>query len=138
MRGKKEWDCAYVCVYRRITKDETNPPSKPELSPAAVRRLGARYQRLKEQLLDLGWIAQGSVMPQPPRAWRLTRKVKARTISLALSPAQAALYKEAIANQRHLGNILRQMRELSEQVLQKSVPGVRKRARRKHPTPTLS
>lgn len=121
-----------------MIEDETNPPQKAELSPAALRRLEARYQRLKEQLLDLGWIAQGSLMPQPPRAWRLTRKVRAKTISLALSPQQAALYKEAIANQRQLENILRQMRELSEQALQKSVPGVRKRPRQKHPKTALS
>lgn len=121
-----------------MTRDQTNPLPKAQLSPSALRRLEARYQRLKEQLLDLGWIAHGSVMAQPPRAWRLTRKVKAKTISLGLSPAQAALYKEAIANQRKLEEILRQMRELSEQALQKSVPGVRKRGRQKHPKTVLS
>ncbi len=77
-------------------------------------------------------------MPQPPRAWRLTRKVKAKTISLALSAAQADLYKEAIANHRKLETILCQMRKLSEQTLQKSVPGVQKRPRRKHPKTALS
>lgn len=115
-----------------------NPPPQAELSPAALRRLEARYQRLKQRLLDLGWIAQGSVMPQPPRAWRLTRKVNSKTISLALSPQQASLYTEAIANHRELENILRQMRELSEFALQGSVPGVRKRRRQKHPKTALS
>jgi hypothetical protein len=121
-----------------MNKDKTNPPLKAGLSPAALRCLQERYQRLKQQLLDLGWIAHGSVMPQPPRAWRLTRKVKAKTISLALSSQQASLYKEAIANQRQLENILRKMRELSEQALQGSAPGVRKRRRQKHPKTALS
>lgn len=121
-----------------MKKNRTKSPPEAELSPAALRRLEARYQRLKERLLDLGWIAQGSLMPQPPRAWRLTRKVSAKTVSLALSAPQADLYKQAIANHRKLETILSQMRELSEEALQKSVPGVRKRPRRKHPKPALS
>ena len=121
-----------------MTKDQNNPPLKAQLSAAASQRLQERYQHLKTQLLELGWIAQGSVMPQPPRAWRLTRKVHAKTVSVALSEQQATLYKQAIANQRKLERILRQMRELSKQVLLKSVPGVKKRRRQKHPKSALS
>lgn len=121
-----------------MIEGKPDPSPKAELSPAALRRLQARYQRLKEQLLDLGWIAQGSLMAQPPRAWRLTRKLKARTISLALSPQQAALYQEAIAQRRKLETILSQMHQLSELALQKSVPGVKKRRRAKHHKPVLS
>ena len=54
--------------------------------------------------------------PQPPHAWRLTRKVKAKTISLALSAEQAQLYKKAILHHRQLEAILRKMREISEEV----------------------
>ena len=121
-----------------MTKDQNNPPQKVQLSEAAAQRLQERYHHLKTQLLELGWIAQGSVMPQPPRAWRLTRKVHAKTISVALSQQQAALFKQAIANQRKLETILRQMRELSKQVLLKSVPGVKKRRRPKQPKTRLS
>ena len=42
-------------------------------------------------------------------------------------------YKEAIAHHRRLNTILRKMREISEAVLQQSVPGVQKRPRQKHP-----
>ena len=98
-----------------------------------MRRLEERYQSLKAQIQRLSWIAQGSVSPQPPNAWRLTRKVKAKSVSLALTAEQAELYKQAIANHRHLENLLRQMRAISEEILQKSVPGVRKRPRPKHP-----
>jgi len=117
---------------------EKNLPQKAPLSVAATQRLQERYEDLKTQLLELGWIAQGSVMPQPPRAWRLTRKVQAKTVSVALSEQQAALYKQAILNQRKLDEILRHMRELSQQVLLKSVPGVKKRRRTKHPKTRLS
>ena len=45
-------------------------------------------------------------MPQLPRAWRLTRKVKAKTVSIALSEHQVPLYKAAIADHRKLEAIL--------------------------------
>jgi hypothetical protein len=116
-----------------MAKTKINQPDKARLSLAAIRRLETCYHALKTQIQHLGWIAQGSVSPQPPNAWRLTRKVKAKSISLALTAEQAQLYKTAIANHRQLENILRQMRAISEEVLQKSVPGVRKRPRPKHP-----
>ncbi len=83
--------------------------------------------------MALGWIAQGSLAPQPPHAWRVTRKVRAKTVSLAVSEEQAPLYKEAIANHRRLEAVLREMRAISEEFLQTSVPGVQKRTRRIRP-----
>ena len=121
-----------------MSKVELNPPPTATLSAAAVRRFEQRYQRLKDQLLELGWIAQGTLLVHPPGAWRLTRKHKAKTVTRALSAQQAALYEQAIANHRRLQTILHQMRELSEEVLQNSVPGVLKRRRQKHPKPRLS
>ena len=121
-----------------MRKVNPNPPPKAQLSAAAVRRLEERYQRLKQEVLDLGWIAQGTLLLHPPGAWRLTRKHKAKTLTLALSPQQAALYEHAIANHRRLETILRHMRELSELVLQNSVPGVRRRLPKNHPKQALS
>ena len=121
-----------------MQENKPNPSKKAPLTPAALRRLEQRYRRLKEQLLELGWIAQGSVMPQLPRAWRLTRKVKAKTVSIVLSEQQAPLYKAAIADHRKLEVILHQMRQISDRVRQQSVPGVRKRRRENHPKTTLS
>ena len=95
----------------------------------------AALPAFEEELLELGWIAQGSVLPQPPRAWRLTRKVKAKTVSIALSEQQVPLYKAAIADHRKLEAILHQMREMSDRVLQQSVPGVRKRPQENIPKP---
>jgi hypothetical protein len=103
--------------------------SEPDLSPAQLEQIQRKYDHLKSQLLELKWISQGSVMPQPPNAWRWTRKVKAKTVTVALSQQQALLYKEAIADHRKLELILRKMRDLSQQVLMKSVPGVCRRPR---------
>jgi hypothetical protein len=121
-----------------MQEDKQNPSTRVFLTPAVLRQLKQRYRRLKERVLDLGWIAQGSLMPQPPRAWRLTRKVKAKTVSIALSEQQVPLYKAAIADHRKLEAILHQMRQISDRVLQQSVPGVRKRPRENHPKTTLS
>ena len=58
----------YICVYIRIQENKQNPLKKALLTPAELSRFERRYRRLKEELLELGWIAQGSVLPQPPRA----------------------------------------------------------------------
>jgi hypothetical protein len=122
-----------------MTEDKQNPLKKALLTPAALSRLERRYLRLKQQLLELGWIAQGTVLPQPPRAWRLTRKVKAKTVSIALSEQQVPLYKAAIADHRKLEAILQQMREISDRVLQQSVPGSESAAEKNIPkSPYLS
>jgi|SRR5690348_3912555 hypothetical protein len=112
--------------------------SEPTLSGAEVRRVQQRYEQLKKELLELGWISQGSLMHHSPNSWRWTRKVKAKTRTVALSKEQAELYLQAIANHRRLEEILRQMRELSQKVLLGSAPGIRKRPRQKHPKTALS
>jgi hypothetical protein len=111
---------------------------EPTLSPAAVRRIRQHYEQLKKQLLGLDWICQGSLMHEPPNAWRWTRKIKAKTVTVALSEQQAELYQQAIANHRRLEQILHQMRDLSQKVLLGSVQGVRKRPRKIHPKTPLS
>ena len=70
------------------------------LSPKEVRQLQKRYQELQSEIAQLGWIAQGSLMHTAPNAWRLTRKIKAKTLTTALSQAQASLFAQAIANHR--------------------------------------
>lgn len=99
------------------------------LSKAEETRFQRRYQSLKNQLADLTWISQGSVMNDRANAWRWTRKLKAKTVTVALSAAQAALYQKAIAEHRKLEAILREMRHLSQRVLLSSAPGVRRRKR---------
>jgi len=55
----------------------------------------------------------------PPRLhgpyWQWTAKVAGRTVTLRLSNAEAARYKEWIANDRRLRRTVEQMREVDEQ-----------------------
>jgi len=111
---------------------------EPILTPGEVRQIQRRYERLKKELFGLGWICQGSLMHTPPHAWRWTRKVHAKTVTVALSESQAELYQQAIANHRRLEQLLSQMRELSQKVLSGSVPGVRRRPRKNDPKLPLS
>ena len=110
----------------------------PVLSSAELRRLQQRYRQLQAEVAQLSWIAQGSLLPNPPRAWRLTRKVRGKTVTLALSAAQADAFRQAIANHRRLEELLQQMRQLSETALLGSAPGVKKRPRPTRPKPPLT
>jgi hypothetical protein len=97
------------------------------LSPRG-QKLERRYQSLKEELATLGWLTHGSVTPNHPGHWRWTRKVKAKTVTVALSQEQACLFKDAIANHRTLEAILHEMRTISQEVLLKSAPSTRKKS----------
>ena len=108
------------------------------LSPKELCQLQERYQKLQSEIAQLGWIAQGSLMHKEPKAWRLTRKIKAKTTTMALSQVQASLFAQAIANHRRLEELLQQMRELSQIALLGSALGVRKRPRQKHPKAPLT
>jgi hypothetical protein len=54
---------------------------EPDLSPSELRRLQQRYRHLQAEVAQLGWIAQGSLLPNPPRSWPLTRKVRGKTVT---------------------------------------------------------
>lgn len=62
-------------------------------------------------------LSQGSVMPQPPRAWRWTRKVSGKTVSVGLTPGKAEKMKQAIANHRELDKIIDEMREITQKLI---------------------
>jgi virulence-associated protein VapD len=96
-------------------------------------RLPPAYGSLQQQLARLGWISQGTVFERSPEqqgsryVW--TRKVRAKTVTVALSQEQYHWLKQAVVNQRKLEKIVRQMQRFSHQILFEKVPGV---ARRKH------
>jgi len=54
-------------------------------------------------------------------SWRWTRKVKAKTVTVALSPAQSAAFRQAIDNHRHLEKLVKEMRALSQTFLLGSI-----------------
>jgi len=58
-----------------------------------------------------------------------TRKVKAKTVTVALSPEQYHWLRQAVANQRALTRVVASMQKYSRQVLFETVPGVVRRKR---------
>lgn len=104
-----------------------------------------RYRALAQQLADIGYVAAGSVAPrynrcgkpncachaEPPRLhgpyWHWTAKVDGKTVNRRLSPREAELYNEWIANDRRARALLAQMRELAAKatglILQEEITG---------------
>ena len=85
-----------------------------------------QYARLREPLAAMGWISEGYVQNRGPGAggpcYQWTRKVKGKTVSVALSQEQFQWLQEAIKQWRQAQTILRQMQRLSRQVLFETVP----------------
>ena len=104
---------------------------KTSLSPAKIAKLTGQFEHCKDQLLQLSWITQGSVFKTQQGAWCWTRKVKAKTVTIALSTQQAELFKQAVAQHRKLEALLAKMRDISQIFLLQSVPGPLRRKRSK-------
>jgi hypothetical protein len=100
------------------------------LSPTQIAALRKRFESCKTQILALDWVTQGSLNQSPQGNWRWTRKVKAKTVTVALSEQQAELFRRAIDDHRKLEKLIDQMRALSQQVLLNSVEGPPRRKRR--------
>jgi hypothetical protein len=90
---------------------------KPPLTAREIQHLKARYQTLASQIGSFDALSQGSVMPQPPTAWRWTRKVRGKTVSVGLTPERAQRMKLAIANHRALDAIIDEMREITQTLI---------------------
>ena len=95
--------------------------------------VSTRFRQLQRQLTQIGYLSQGSVFERRPgqqgSRYVWTRKVKAKTVTVALSEKQYQWLRKAVANQRELDRIVVQMQTLSRQVLFKTVPGVTRRKR---------
>jgi hypothetical protein len=96
-----------------------------------VAALGARFERCKEEIRGLDWLSEGSVSENHPGTWRWTRKVKAKTVTVALSGAQAEAFASAIANHRRMEALIQEMRALSQEYLLKAIAGPVRRQPRK-------
>jgi hypothetical protein len=100
---------------------------------SALSQWQGQYDQLKTQLGQTGWISQGYVQDRGPGAggpcYQWTRKVKGKTVSVALSKEQYHWLKQAIANWRQLQSTLRQMQQLSRRVLFETLPNTHRRKR---------
>jgi hypothetical protein len=100
----------------------------------SVAALQAHYERLRRGLAQIGYISGGSVLhrtvEQTGRSgYQWTRKVGQKTVSVALSRPQYTALKEAIANERKLWKTLRQMEQVSREIIFASTPEPRRRKR---------
>ena len=92
-----------------------------------------RYAALKERLRRVGWISEGYVQDRGPGAggpcYQWTRKIKGKTVSVALSQKQYQWLKSAIENWKALRTILKEMQQMSRTELFNTVPGPPRRKR---------
>jgi len=93
----------------------------------------ARYARLRQQLAKIGWISQGYVQNRGPGAggpcYQWTRKVRAKTVSVALSKEQYEALRKAIDSWKQLEQILHEMQVLSRQMIFQTLPNPPRRKR---------
>jgi len=86
-----------------------------------------QYQQLRQKLGAIGWISEGYVQDRGPGAggpcYQWSRKVKAKTLSVALSQQQYLWLKQAIENWKSMKQILKQMQQLSRAELFETLPG---------------
>jgi len=108
-----------------------NLPMKKNSRPTP--RLTPDYRRLQRQLGRIGYLSQGSALERGPNQqgsrYIWTRKVRGKTVTVALSREQFQWLRQAVTNQRRLGKIVTRMQRLSRQVLFENVPGVTRRKR---------
>jgi hypothetical protein len=99
----------------------------------SLARAQARYARLLGQLSALGWISEGYVQDRGPGAggpcYQWTRKVRKKTVSVALSKEQFEWLSQAIGNWHQAKAILKEMQQLSREVLFTTVPNPTRRKR---------
>lgn len=98
-----------------------------------VAQIEADYAQLRTRLAKVGWISQGYAQDRGPGAggpcYQWTRKVKAKTVSVALSKEQYEALKQAIENWHQVQEILRHMQTLSRQVIFETLPSPPRRKR---------
>jgi hypothetical protein len=127
-RGKER------CVPRAVYL----PPLLTRLLPwvfmnVNLTQIEEEYAQLRARLGRLGWISHGYVQDRGPGAggpcYQWTRKVKAKTVSVALSREQYEALKEAIDNWHQTQEILQRMQALSRHVIFEMLPSPPRRKR---------
>jgi hypothetical protein len=100
-------------------------------SPAALKR---EYARLCQGLARVGYISQGSVQERSVATsgrsgYQWTRKIRGKTVSIALSREQFEALKQAVANERVMWKTLQKMGEISRQIIFQTCSDTRRRKR---------
>ena len=103
-------------------------------TPQTLAALKSQYRRLRQSLARIGYISQGSVQQRSVAAsgrsgYQWTRKVAAKTVSLALSPAQFKAMQQAVSNERNLWKTIQEMERVSRRIIFLCAPDTRRRKR---------
>ena len=105
----------------------TVAPARAGATPAALAEWQEHHARLTACLAGPGWISAGSAQDRGPGAggpcYQWTRKVRGKTVSVALSREQYQWLAAAIANWRTVQATLTAMQRLSRTVLFTTIPG---------------
>ena len=113
------------------TQEQSSPSTC--FSASVLRDIQAAYRTLESSVSGHPCLAQGSVNAIAPKSpagnvtYTWTRKVRAKTITVALSEEQAAAFRLAIAANRRVEEALGRLREVSQTALLSSLPSVIKR-----------
>jgi hypothetical protein len=102
------------------------------MPPPRLAQLEARYAVLRQELAGIGYLSHGSVYRrpagQPGNRFTWSTKVKAKTVSLALSEEQADWLEQAITEHRRVQKLLLEMRRLSRQIMRVRFPDPERRS----------
>ena len=98
-----------------------------------IREMHNAYRALDRAVRRHPWLVQGSVNVVAPKSpggnttYTWTRKVRAKTVTVALSHEQSAAFRHAIEANRQIEEALSRLRAVSQTALLADVPGVTKR-----------
>ena len=100
-------------------------------SSAAALRLNSDYRKLQQRLARIGYLSQGSAIKRKPEQqgsrYIWTRKVQAKTVTVALSKEQYEWLRRAVGNQRELERIVQEMQRCSRKILFETLPQPQRR-----------
>jgi hypothetical protein len=98
----------------------------PQAKKSSLAQGETQYKLLRERLAQVSWISEGYVLHRGPGSgapiYQWTRKVKGKTVTVALSKEQFEWLGAAIAQWHQVQEILKQMQRLSRRVLFETVP----------------
>jgi hypothetical protein len=104
--------------------------TRPKIAP----ELPGAYRRLRQKLSRIGWIALGSLVERnkpgqggPRYQW--SRRVGAKTVTVALSAEQFGWLNQAISNQREVWDVLMQLQQLTAKHALENIAGPPRRKR---------
>lgn len=90
-----------------------------------------QYQQLLQQLSGTGWISEGYAQNRGPGAggpcFQWTRKVKGKTVSVALSKEQFEAMQQAIENWKKTKKIIKRLQQLSREEIFTTLPATKRR-----------